>query len=657
MVFWVSQSYSGFHSDGTNHSDGYLSGYSSQCATQVKTPISLGDTHYEQLPVVFYKIAWQDGEISLNFISSATTTLFNIAPQEMTANPRVIWNGIHPEDHGKVQQFFKQAIESQQLLTIIFRFLGQDRMTKWLYSQIQSFHSQGQTIIVEGICSELSSYPQPPFQLSVTPNNFEYQLIEKLPYFLYLYDLQQGQYLYSNQALSGILGYQPQSLFSSTNGHYSHWTELIHPQDRERLAEHYQKCLTLQDTEELKIQYRIQDAQGRWRWFNSISKIFQRTPDGQPQQIIVTAHDITPYQKMKALLRKQKGAEKLLNVIARRIHQSMELDQIFSLSVVEMRKFLQVDRLLIYRFKPDWSGVVVFESVMVPWRSLLGENLINPELIAYDLPNYQQREIHAITDINHCDLSSYHINWLKQLQVKANLEVPIWEGEELWGLLVTQNCRSPRQWQEWEIQCLKQFSLHLGLALEQGQLHQELRLSNEELQRLAFVDGLTGVANRRRFDECLAQEWRRLAREQQPLSLILCDIDYFKAYNDTYGHPAGDTCLQQLAQVMEQSVKRPADLVARCGGEEFAIILPNTDVSGAVHVAGEVRSRLRGLKIRHQGSSVSDYVTLSFGIATRHPTLEISPESLLIEADLALYQAKGQGRDHIAIAPPSITEG
>lgn len=172
-----------------------------------------------------------------------------------------------------------------------------------------------------------------------------------------------------------------------------------------------------------------------------------------------------------------------------------------------------------------------------------------------------------------------------------------------------------------------------------------LQKANEKLQHLACLDSLTQIANRRYFDECLQREWLRSAREDIPLSLILGDIDYFKYYNDTYGHIAGDICLKQVAQAITWAVKRTADLVARYGGEEFAIILPNTSYEGAVEVAKRIQFGVQQLKILHSLSTVSNYITLSVGIASRVPSYQESPEVLIDESDRALYQAKEQGRN------------
>jgi diguanylate cyclase (GGDEF)-like protein len=180
-----------------------------------------------------------------------------------------------------------------------------------------------------------------------------------------------------------------------------------------------------------------------------------------------------------------------------------------------------------------------------------------------------------------------------------------------------------------------------------------LQAANLELKRLANSDGLTQVANRRRFDEYLAQEWQQMLREQQPLSLILCDVDCFKAYNDIYGHQEGDQCLRQVASVISAVAKRAVDLVARYGGEEFAVILPNTASEGAQQVAQNIQASIKALALPHAASSAAPIVTLSQGIATRIPQIGNDPDQLIAAADQALYRAKQSGRNRIVVAPDS----
>jgi diguanylate cyclase (GGDEF)-like protein len=173
--------------------------------------------------------------------------------------------------------------------------------------------------------------------------------------------------------------------------------------------------------------------------------------------------------------------------------------------------------------------------------------------------------------------------------------------------------------------------------------------ANQKLEQLANLDSLTQVANRRCFDERLQAEWKRLAQEQQPLSLILFDVDKFKLYNDYYGHLRGDDCLIRIAQTVEQIVHRPADLVARYGGEEFSVLLPNTDLAGAIKVVQSIQQGIHALAIPHAKSDVKDIVTLSLGITSLIPTGDTKADRLIALADKAMYNAKQEGRDRYCI--------
>lgn len=186
--------------------------------------------------------------------------------------------------------------------------------------------------------------------------------------------------------------------------------------------------------------------------------------------------------------------------------------------------------------------------------------------------------------------------------------------------------------------------------IQQSQLLQELERANQQLKLQAITDSLTQLANRHQFDYHLDQEWRRMVREQAPLSLILCDVDCFKRYNDALGHPAGDRCLRQVAQVIQNSAERPGDLAARYGGEEFAVILPNTDEAGAIQVAEKARANLQAMQLPHPDSAVSPHVTVSLGIATMlpHQLSGFLPEALITAADKALYEAKAAGRNRFS---------
>jgi len=175
----------------------------------------------------------------------------------------------------------------------------------------------------------------------------------------------------------------------------------------------------------------------------------------------------------------------------------------------------------------------------------------------------------------------------------------------------------------------------------------ELKHYWDMLVDLSTTDGLTGLANRRRFDEFLEREWRRSVREESALSLIFMDIDFFKEYNDHYGHLAGDDCLRHVAGVLGRLVQRPGDLVARYGGEEFACILPGTDQQGAAGLADKIMKSINGLNLPHVASPVASHVTLSFGVATMVPEKGQLAEDLIRLADRLLYTAKNGGRNRV----------
>jgi diguanylate cyclase (GGDEF)-like protein/PAS domain S-box-containing protein len=253
----------------------------------------------------------------------------------------------------------------------------------------------------------------------------------------------------------------------------------------------------------------------------------------------------------------------------------------------------------------------------------------------------------------------------REALIESNLrDLPIPEAIKVKLLELIQLTISTGQTHTYEHQLTKQDGVHIyesrfvksgtGEAVcivrditERHRTEAALQKANQELERLANLDGLTEIANRRKFDEYLYGEWLRLAREQSPLALILCDVDFFKNFNDTYGHLEGDRCLQKVAKVIAAVVKRPADLAARYGGEEFAVLLPNTHMDGAIHIAEQIRLAVKGLDICHDASQVGAHVTLSLGVASTIPMVGADPIGLVTEADYALYKAKREGRDRL----------
>jgi diguanylate cyclase (GGDEF)-like protein len=349
------------------------------------------------------------------------------------------------------------------------------------------------------------------------------------------------------------------------------------------------------------------------------------------------------------------------------ITHTFTLREFLQTAVTGIKEFLQVDRVLVAKMGESGDITVMEEARQRPWKTMLHMR-IGQFVSLQEINSWQQGKIYAIADVYQED----NVTALDRLfDVKAKIIVPIAQqgtnltqfhpngknsaspypkqSGKLWGILIAHQCSGPRQWTSSEIGVLSLLGTQVALSIQQDSLYQHLNTINEKLERLAFLDNLTQIPNRHYFEQYFDQEWRRMAREQQPLSIILGDVDFFKAYNDVYGHPAGDHCLQQVAYAIKSVLHRPGDLVSRYGGEEFIIVLPNTKASGAVHVAEQIRTQVKQLNMASGCHEVNEVVTLSLGVASTIPNGRFSPTMLVAAADQALYHAKEKGRDRVIL--------
>jgi len=417
--------------------------------------------------------------------------------------------------------------------------------------------------------------------------------------------------------------------------------------------------------------------------------------------LVRAIHYAIERQRIEEQLRQQALRERLLGQMIEHIRSSIDATSILQSTVTEVRQFLKTDRVLIYRcqdwasqFDDDQKGAIVAGDGL-PLGYIENQN-ITAALAVSCFVLVESQSVQAIADVSATGVADSCKELLADCEISAILSVPIWQSGDwetankrleatvfeteknqdaaetyisgptvgkpqapdsiaenrssLWGMLTAYNCSGVREWQQWEIDFLQHLANQVAIAIEQSQLYRQLAIANQKLQELATTDGLTGIANRRQFDRVLMLEWRRLAREELPLSLIMFDIDFFKPYNDFYGHLGGDDCLRQVAGAIARSAKRAGDLAARYGGEEFAVVLPNTSAEGANIVARKICDGIASLKLPHARSSIGPYVTLSCGIATAIPSSEESPDTLIRSADSALYQAKTEGKNRICHA-------
>ncbi|MEO1401098.1 MAG: diguanylate cyclase [Cyanobacteria bacterium J06635_1] len=372
----------------------------------------------------------------------------------------------------------------------------------------------------------------------------------------------------------------------------------------------------------------------------------------QPTEQPPTTHQPVD-QVLLHQLQAQVKQQKQLRQTVQTIRQSLDLKTVFATSVQEIGQFLKADWVLLVQYHPQqqfWKQLTQYNPQNRPLNQL---HLSDKLLKLAPLLQQQRQPLHI--NLPSADAYPAYPVWLSHFP-GSWLLVPIQlpphppsQKPSLWGVMALGYERFSEAWDNIQEMFAETIVQEVAIAIQQSLLYQQLQQANQELQALALTDSLTQIANRRQFDLHLESEWQRLAREQQPLSLILCDIDFFKRYNDHYGHPTGDRCLLKVAQALVHAPKRPADLVARYGGEEFAVILPNTHTKGAYRVAHKIRQGIAALQIPHPDSELSPWLTVTIGIATAIPNRDLAAHELLQAADLALYHAKQQGRDRIYI--------
>nr|WP_278003552.1 sensor domain-containing diguanylate cyclase [Nodosilinea sp. TSF1-S3] len=361
-------------------------------------------------------------------------------------------------------------------------------------------------------------------------------------------------------------------------------------------------------------------------------------------------------------VRRQARQEMLLNHILDEIHASLDVQHILTCTVEHLRTALDLHQcgitllrhnlaglptpFLVAVQSPTLSEPAVPLAITPPLRRQLridSDAMVVPYLVNPMAIRPQAAQIISQGQVTYV---------VTTLRIDSQVLGVLWASPDPGQLTPASEQRG--LWEPNDLSLIDEVALQLSQALQQAALYQRLQAANDELQRLAHLDGLTQIANRREFDRYLAQEWQRLQRERGSLALVLVDVDHFKGYNDTYGHLAGDDCLRSIARLLDQVTKRPADLAARYGGEEFAMVLPNTTAAGAIALASEAQTYLTRLAIPNAASPLYGQVTMSFGIAAMTPAPAFSTETLLQRADQALYAAKQAGRNRYCLWSEAI---
>lgn len=388
-----------------------------------------------------------------------------------------------------------------------------------------------------------------------------------------------------------LLGYEPHDFIDDPY----FWMNHIHPEDKEWVTS---ELSILFEQDYYKHEYRFLNKMGNYIWMLDEMRLY-RDSNGEPEEIIGYWIDISDRKKLEESMRLQ-------SKIAQNIAEGINLVK------ADDETFAYVNEKYEQMFGYDPGEMLGKHASIVNAADTRTPEMVS-EMVAQSLKD-----------------NSY---WSGEL---LNIRK---DGSVFWTHSVV-SAFEHSEYGHVYLTAQRDISQQKNIEFKLQKLNKELELSSHQ-------DGLTGIANRRMFDLMLSKEWARGLREHKPLALIMFDLDFFKQYNDYYGHVNGDKCLKDIAQKLSREAKRSMDLCARYGGEEFVILLPNTTKNQAVRLAEECREKIIELGIPHESSTISDIVTISAGVSSILPTTAVSFSSLIEDADTALYQAKSNGRNRV----------
>jgi len=360
------------------------------------------------------------------------------------------------------------------------------------------------------------------------------------------------------------------------------------------------------------------------------------------QQTITLIHDMKARDSLRAredaLRNMQVNRDNLVYSISNAVRSSVHIQEVLTMTVEKIGTTLGVSRCLLLRSVESIDRVVVFEYHQ-PTIPAVRELFLSDAGCDFTGAALSKTSPHDLVDIELDNQLSYDKNFLRQLGIRSGLIVPLVLRERVVGVLFLQDCVQPRDWTIDDVSMLGSLADNLSVAIENAELHQER-------EQQAVTDGLTGVANRRSFNETFTREFERARRYGEPLSLIVIDLDFLKKINDTYGHQTGDEAIKAIGKMLKQS-SRSVDLPARYGGEEFCLLLPNTDIEMAQQLAERVRRLICETDVEGPG-----HISASLGVAC-YPLHADDPDVLFHRADEALYAAKQGGRNQVKVASAS----
>jgi diguanylate cyclase (GGDEF)-like protein/PAS domain S-box-containing protein len=424
-----------------------------------------------------------------------------------------------------------------------------------------------------------------------------------------------------NSAWTGLLGWSKEELLSIP------WFSFVHPDDAAATEAINQELRQGRSVKDFRNRYVGKDGRTRWLEWNAI-------PDVEEELIYAVARDVTDQIK----------SQETIKLNEERLHSLLKLSQMSNVSDEKIRAYALEEIVRLTRSKAGYLHFVNEETnslELVAWSKDVRKACQADKTRHYplDKAGVWADSVRLRRPVIHNDFENVPDKKGMpdgHFPIRRHMSVPVMDDGRIVAVAGVGNKEAA--YDESDANQLTLFMSSMWSIIKQKRAQQILK-------KYSMEDGLTGLANRRRFDEALENEWQRALREQQPLSLIMLDIDYFKEFNDIYGHQAGDDCLKKVAACLRKNVRRAGDLVARYGGEEFVVVLPNTDLEGAREVADAMNRTVRDMNLRHKGSHGRDHLTISAGVACGIPSRGHDSVKVLEKADQALYRAKRAGRD------------
>ncbi|NJK61290.1 MAG: PAS domain-containing protein [Synechococcaceae cyanobacterium SM2_3_1] len=440
-------------------------------------------------------IVWEADPVTLQF------TFVSAQAEKILGYPVSQWleenfwiDHIHPEDREAAIANCQTCIQALEPHSFEYRMISADGKEVWLYDTVNITFEESKPGKLQGLMVDITDRKLADASLRDYQQMIQ-QVADSTLAILYIYDLLENRNVFVNSQIEAVLGYSPAEIQVIGS---SLMPSLIHPDDLPQALTLQDRCCQATTDEVLPIEYRMRHKDGSYRWLLSRDRVIKRTANGDPWQILGVATDITHQKQLQDQLAAQLEREHLLASISQRIRQTLDLSEILLTAVHEVRQLLKTERVVLYRLETDGTGTIVAESVEPGTMPLLGMIIEDSCFRNHWYLAYQQGRISQINDIETAAIQACHGELLRRCQVRANLVVPILQGERLWGLLIAHHCSEPKVWQPWTAKLMQRIASQLGIAIQQAEIYSQLQQS--ERYNRALVDAIPDLLLRVKRD-------------------------------------------------------------------------------------------------------------------------------------------------------------